>query len=98
MFSIIGCRSKDQWPIDFFDTGLENVPSQWCHVRGRKRSLEVEKVTKIVLDNLDVSIAMTTTDTEASGALKDEKKLSLALRINVALKLKSEAICYSHIQ
>ena len=58
----------------FLNTGLENVPSSWCRIRGRKCSLEIEKVTKPVLDNLDVNVAMTTTDAEISDMLKDEIK------------------------
>ena len=44
---------------EFLNIGLKNVLSQWCRVRGRKHSLEVEKVTKRVLDDLDVNVAMT---------------------------------------
>ena len=53
----------------------ERMPSKWKHFLGRKRSLEVNKVTKKELDNLDVNMDMTTTDTEISYMLNDEIKI-----------------------
>ena len=41
---------------------------------GKKRLLNVEEESKIILDNLDYNVAMTTTDNEISGILSEKMK------------------------
>ena len=65
---------KQPMPCELLSMDAENAPSEWHRCLARKCSLEVDKVAKKVLDDLDANVSMTTADTEASGTLNDETK------------------------
>ena len=58
----------------FLNRSVVDIPPKWHRCKGRERLVDVEKVSKVVLNNLDINVAMTTSDLEISDMLKKEMK------------------------